>query len=240
MAHSTIDQQTRPNRCTVVPPLESGDRLSRDEFERRYEAMPEKTKAELIQGVVYVNAAGVRFRSHGGPHADIAGSLSRYQVATPGVRSAIRATIRLSDDTVPQPDVTLFVDPDRGGKVRIAADDYLEGAPELAVEVAASSASYDLHDKRDAYRRAGIEEYLVWRVLDEEFDWFKLREGCYEKVAPDESGSIGSSVLPGLRLEVTALLRGDMQVVVKTLEEGLASVEHERFAAELQRRSVSE
>lgn len=33
-------------------PLENGDRLTRDEFERRYAAMPHVKKAELIEGIV--------------------------------------------------------------------------------------------------------------------------------------------------------------------------------------------
>lgn len=36
-----------------IPPLENGDRLSRHEFERRYQSMPDLKKAELIEGVVY-------------------------------------------------------------------------------------------------------------------------------------------------------------------------------------------
>jgi len=47
-----------------TPPLESGDRLTRQEFERRYQAMPNIQKAELIEGVVYV-ASPVRATSHG-------------------------------------------------------------------------------------------------------------------------------------------------------------------------------
>lgn len=35
-------------------PLENGDRLSRFEFEHRYQAMPELKKAELVEGVVYI------------------------------------------------------------------------------------------------------------------------------------------------------------------------------------------
>jgi hypothetical protein len=37
-----------------LPPLENGDRLTRPEFERRYAAAPHITKAELIEGIVYV------------------------------------------------------------------------------------------------------------------------------------------------------------------------------------------
>ena len=46
-----------------LPPLENGDRLTRDEFERRYEAMPHLKKAELIEGVVYVPSP-VRYHRH--------------------------------------------------------------------------------------------------------------------------------------------------------------------------------
>jgi hypothetical protein len=42
---------------SIIPPLDNGDRLTRDEFERRYAAMPNLKKAELIEGVVYVPAA---------------------------------------------------------------------------------------------------------------------------------------------------------------------------------------
>ena len=43
-----------PTELEAVPPLESGNHLSREEFERRYEAMSRIKKAELIDGVVYV------------------------------------------------------------------------------------------------------------------------------------------------------------------------------------------
>ena len=87
---------------------------------------------------------------------------------------------------------------------RISTDDYVEGAPELLAEIAASSASYDMHDKMDAYRRNGVQEYLVWRVYDEQLDWFALRDGEYIRLTPDESGVTSSRVFPGLRLAVAA------------------------------------
>ena len=38
----------------AIPPLENGDRLTRVEFERRYDAMPHLKKAELIEGEVFI------------------------------------------------------------------------------------------------------------------------------------------------------------------------------------------
>jgi hypothetical protein len=40
-----------------LPPLENGDRLTRDEFEQRYQAMPNVKKAELIERKVYITIA---------------------------------------------------------------------------------------------------------------------------------------------------------------------------------------
>jgi hypothetical protein len=52
------------------PPLNSGDRLTRAEFERRYHAHPEIKKAELIEGVVYVPSP-IRFEKHSEPHGHL-------------------------------------------------------------------------------------------------------------------------------------------------------------------------
>jgi Uma2 family endonuclease len=143
----TTIMMTRPkllNPPLTILPLENGDRLNRAEFERRYTAMPEVKKAELIEGMVYM-ASPLRFRSHGKPHAHIMGWLATYEAATPGVELGDNATVRLDADNEPQPDALLRIDV--GGRSQISDDDYVEGAPELIVEVAASSASYDLHEK---------------------------------------------------------------------------------------------
>jgi hypothetical protein len=61
-----------------VPPLEPGDRLTRAELERRYEAMPRLRKAELIEGVVYIPSPG-RLRLHSRPHLHLATWLGAYE-----------------------------------------------------------------------------------------------------------------------------------------------------------------
>src|SRR5207248_9835844 len=112
----------------------------------------------------------------------------------------IDGTVRLDANTEVQPDACLWQE-EPGGPHR-GAGDYLEGAPQLVVEVAASSASYDLHDKKEAYRRAGVREYVVWRVVDGAIDWFRLQAGAYVPVEPDARGLVESQVFPGLRLDV--------------------------------------
>jgi Uma2 family endonuclease len=221
---------------TKIPPLESGDRLTRPEFERRYQAMPNTKKAELIEGVVYV-ASPLRFRSHGQPHGNLIGWLWTYKVSTPGVELGDNATVLLDLDNEPQPDVVLLIDEQLGGQASISEDDYIEGAPELIAEVAASSAANDLYDKKKAYRRNGVQEYIVWQSLENQFDWFSLQNGEYVLLEPDADGTIKSLVFPGLWLDVSALLTGEMTQVLAVLQQGLNSQEHQEFLQRLSQNS---
>lgn len=236
---------TPPQRESLLP-LENGDmcsaqgtqRLTRAEFERRYAGMP-NVKAALIEGVVYV-AAPTKYRRHGNPHSHILGWLELYAAYTPGVESADNSTVRLDLDNEPQPDALLRLDEQYGGQSRISDDDYVEGAPELIVEIAASTASYDLHDKLRAYRRNGVREYLVWLVEDQEFRWYCLKEGTYILQEPNPDGHLYSDCFPGLCLAVEALLAGQMAIVLEAQQEALKSVEHQQFVGTYgERRSLT-
>lgn len=198
---------------TSIPPLENGDRLTRPEFERRYNQMP-NVKAELIEGVVYMPAA-LRFKSHAQPH----GNLMIW----------LGFCIRLDLDNEPQPDAVLFINENCGGKVKITEDDYLEGSPELVAEIAASSVSIELGDKKRVYRRNEVQEYLVWQSYENQFNWFVLENGEYIQLQPDDAGIIRSRVFPGLWLAVNELLAGNMKQVLQVLQSGLESVEHQAF-----------
>jgi Uma2 family endonuclease len=214
-----------------ILPLEPGDRLTRPEFERRYEAMPHLKKAELIEGVVYVPSP-VRHEGHGRQHSALNYWLSVYGASTPGVEVSDNATVRLDLDNEPQPDLLLRIV--SGGQSRVDSDGFISGAPELVAEIASSSAAYDLHQKLTVYRRHGVREYIVWRVLENAIDWFVLRDGRYEPLHTDETGMLRSEVFPGLWLDAATMIRGDMATVLKVLGEGLASNEHEEFVVNLQ------
>jgi Uma2 family endonuclease len=228
----TGDARAPAGAVTTPPPLENGDRLTRAEFERRYDAMPNLKKAELNEGVVYVPSP-LRYDRHGRPASMLETWLGVYSAATPGTESAGNTTVRLDLDNEVQPDVLLRLDSAHGGQSRISDDDYVEGAPELVIEVAASSASYDLHDKLRVCRRSQVQEYVVWRVLDRAVDWFRSREGTYEHLQPDEAGILRSEIFPGLWLAVPALFAGDLAAVLAELQRGLASPEHATFLERL-------
>lgn len=223
---------SKPSSMPAIPPLEPGDRLSRAEFERRYEAMPGVKKAELIEGVVYMPSP-VRLRRHADPHFRFISWLGQYAAFTPIVIGGDNATARLDLDNEPQPDGMLLIDPAFGGQATISLDDYVEKGPELVGEISGSSVSFDLHTKMTVYRRNGVREYIVWRVLDKQLDWFILRAGAFESLAPDGAGILKSEVFPGLWLDSGALIAGDMQRVFAVLQQGLASPEHAAFISRM-------
>ena len=222
--------QSLINSILTIPPLENGDRLTCKEFEQRYEKMPHLKKAELIEGIVYMGSP-LRINQHGEPHADIMGWLSLYKAFTPNLQLGDNCTLRLDAQNEPQPDALLRIK--QGGQSIISQDGYVEGGPELIVEIAASTVSIDLHDKLKAYRRNQVQEYLVWRVYDREFDWFRLTEGRYIKLQPHEKGIIKSEIYPGLWLDVNALLGGNLAKVFEVLQQGIATEEHQNFVRKL-------
>ncbi|MCU0570883.1 MAG: Uma2 family endonuclease [Oculatellaceae cyanobacterium Prado106] len=173
-----------------------------------------------------IAASPLRFEQHAEPHSRIHGWLWTYQVTTPGSRLGIEPTVRLDLDNEPQPDIVLILDESVGGQSKLAEDGYLEGVPELVVEIAASSVAIDTGGKKQAYRRNGVPEYLIWKAHESQIDWFSLTDGEYQLLPIDSEGIIRSQVFPGLWLAVDALLRNQMAKVVEVLGEGLRSPEH--------------
>lgn len=190
----------------ALPILEPGDHLTLEDFDRIYEQRPDIKKAELIFGVVYMPSP-VRVPEHAEPVGIVTTWLGNYALRHRGVRFAVDGSTKLSDQAKVQPDVMMW---NEGGRSRVDEDTHhLIGPPELVVEITASSASYDLHEKKDLYRAAGVQEYVVWRTLEGEIDWFALKEGEYVRLEPDEAGITHSEVFPGLSLDIPRLLGGD-------------------------------
>ena len=219
----------------AVPPLRNGDNLTEAEFEERCEAMPPGSRAELIEGIVYVFPP-VSHGWHGRPHASLVGLFVTYWAETPGVTGGDNSTLRLDLGNLPQPDAYLMVEPACGGQVTLDDDLNIIGAPELVAEVAATSANYDLHQKLEVYRRNRVGEYLVWRTFDRRFDHFALRKGRFRAVAIPADGILRSERFPGLWINTAALIGGDLSSALSDVRRGVASPEHAAFVADLRRR----
>lgn len=215
-----------------IPPLRHGDRLTRDEFERRYNAMPEINKAELIEGVVYMPSP-VAY-DHSESQFDLISWLGLYEILTPGVQGGDNGSIRLDMGNMPQPDAYLRILQSHGGQARLSRDRYVEGSPEWIGEVAVSSIGFDLTTKLEVYRCNGVREYLIWRVPDRAIDWFVLRGEQFEPLPLTPPGWYRSEVFPGLWLDPAALVRGDKATVAKVAQQGLVSPEHMAFVKRLE------
>ena len=214
-----------------VPLLRAGDKLTQKEFLRRWEAMPEIKRAELIGGIVFMPSPTTK--DHGIYEGSTATWLGYYAAFTPGCALGTNMTWLMLDDS-PQPDVSLAILPDYGGQSFVKGK-YCAGAPELAAEISHSSVAYDLHLKMDLYRRAGVLEYLAVLVEEQEVRWFHLKDGTYHRL-PLIGGILRSRVFPGLWLNVAAFLAGRMKQVLATLQEGLDSPTHAKFVAQLARK----
>jgi Uma2 family endonuclease len=214
------------------PRLENGDQLEADDFLDLYEALPTVRKAELIEREVHVPSP-VGIDTHGEPQFLLMAWLGNYAAFTPGVRGADNTTVRLSPESVPQPDALLFL-PGPGGEGRVGEDGYLVGAPEFVAEIASSRVSIDVGRKKKMYQKHRVPEYLVWRVEDEAIDWFQLRRTGYALLR-ENKGILKSEVFPGLWLNVPAMLKGDLKTVFETLQQGIATADHAEFVRRLKR-----
>jgi hypothetical protein len=194
-----------PSVVQRIPPLAAGDKLTRAEFLRRWEAHPEIKNAELLGGIVYLpSPVSVQ---QGDMDGDVGTCLGTYRAATPGTACGHNTTSFILEDT-PQPDINLRILPDYGGSSWVE-DKYLHGVPELLTEVCRSSVAYDLHVKLELYQAAKIPEYLAILLYEQEVRWHVLGNGQYQLLSPDADGLLRSRVFPGLCLDGTALLAGN-------------------------------
>jgi hypothetical protein len=217
-----------PNRDSR---LANGDCMKQPEFHRRYSLYPKDVKIELIGGVVYMPSP-LR-RPHGLYHGELVLFVGSYRRATPGVEFLVDATTILDEDSEPRPDITLRILREFGGRSEVNEDNYITGPPESLTEVADSSRSIDMNQKRRAYERAGVLEYIVVCVEDQEIHWFHFPSRG--RIRAGRDGVFRSKVFPGLWLNGPALLALDSAGVQATLEEGLASKAHAAFVKRLER-----
>jgi Uma2 family endonuclease len=228
---STVERPT----IETIPPLEPGQRLDRPEFHARYEAMPPQTRAELIGGVVFMPP--MLGSDHRDANVPVVFWLTLYERATPGVRGNINSSTVLNDQNEVQPDCSLRILDEHGGQTRTIPE-WIEGAPELVVEIARSSRSIDLGRKLEEYRKAGVRDYVVVAIDPDEVFWYVPQGDQFVRLSPGEDGIYRSKTFPGLWLDPSALYRRDLIALSAVVDRGLASPEHDAFVDDLARRRV--
>lgn len=217
----------------LPPPLREGDRLTREEFMRRWEAMPDVFWAELIDGVVHVPSPVSL--PHSSYHTNLGGWLWLYALATPGCAATTAGTWLMARDSAPQPHVALRILPEFGGQSRREGQ-YASGAPELAIEISHTTGARDSGIKRNLYERAGVREYLMVRPSAQTLTWLELVDHAYVNLEPDADGLMRSRVFPGLWLDPAALWQDAPNALRAAVEKGIQTPEHAAFVAELRER----
>jgi len=191
--------------------------------------MPEVKRAELIGGVVYMpSPVSVDHSDH---DTLVIGWLSYYAARTSGCAAGNSGTWLMLEDA-PQPDAHLRILPEYGGQSRVEGS-YYAGAPELAVEVSLSSASYDLGPKMELYRAAGVQEYVTVLLAESRIAWYRLVNRKYITLQPGSDGLLRSVVFPGLWLDAAALIALNRPRIFDVLDLGLRSPEHQDFVRAL-------
>ncbi len=213
----------------IAAPLWPGQRLTRDEFLRRWEALPEVKRAELIGGLVYM--ASPVTADHARRDSLLITWLGVYAASTPGCKAGNNCTWIMLD-SAPQPDADLTIAPESGGQSGLDGR-YCTGAPELAVEVSMSTPGYDFGAKLALYQRAGVREYLTVALNPPRITWRAWTADGYVQIPPDAGGILRSRVFPGLWLDVEAALASDSAKTLATLQRGIESPEHAAFVQRL-------
>lgn len=221
-----------------ILPLIRGERLTRGEFERRFDGLTGPIRAELIEGVVRLRPP-VRWHNGACPTADVIGWLGCYAAATRGTDVGAHPSVRLDAMNEPQPTAAMILSAGVGGQTRVSPDGFLEGGPELVAEVAAETDSIDLQTGFRVYGRNNVRECILWSLRDAAIDWFVLRNDRYNPLPLGTDGAYRSETFSGLWLNAAALVRNDIPAVLQTLQQGLGSPEHAAFISQLQSRSAN-
>jgi Uma2 family endonuclease len=228
---------TNGTKMSATPQtLVEGQRLDQPTFHALYQAMPAATRAELIDGVVYMpSPVGLE---HGEAQVPMIMWLGYYAANTPGVSAMDNATAVLGWKSEPQPDGLLRILPSCGGRTWDEAG-FVHGAPELVVEVAKATRFVDLGPKLRDYERAGVMEYVVRAINPDEIYWFGQENGTLVQRPMAGEGLYHSSVFPGLWLDPIALLKGDWPRLHAVIDLGCATSEHADFVARLAARGAA-
>lgn len=232
---ATQAEPARPAADAEAPVLRDGDAMDQPVFHALYEASPPDLRAELIGGIVRIMPSPVT-DDHSVIHAHLVVWLGVFSGTTIALRAQATPSLVLGSRSEPEPDACLRLRQEYGGISRVAGR-YVNGAPELVAEVSLSSAAYDLGAKKRDYERAGVQEYVVVLIDDQEVRWFALEDGRYAQLVHDTEDILKSRRFPGLWLDPQALLAHDLRQVQAALARGVQTTEHQAWVRSVEDRS---
>lgn len=115
-----------------------------------------------------------------------------------------------------EPDV-LFLKKEHEGRLKEA---YLDGPADLVVEIVSpESGPRDRGEKFYEYEAGGVQEYWLIDPIREQIEVYRLEEGRYHLVQPEEEGIYRSEVVPGFWLRASWLWQESLPKVLGVLRE---------------------
>jgi Uma2 family endonuclease len=208
MPYSITKTRKKQSQKTMA----SGKLVTFDEF---YELVNENVKADLLDGQIIRDSPAIP------KHALLVTWISRLlgdytEQLDLGVVLGATTTVRLTKYQSPEPDV-FFI---RKSRLRIVGEDYVDGPPDLCIEVISkSSQKIDRGRKFVLYADHGVKEYWIIDPLRDAVEFYGNQEGEWVEIKPDEQGRLRSKVLPGFWLKPEWLTTFRLPPVLKTLQE---------------------
>ena len=163
-----------------------------------YAVLPDEPRCELIYGRFYLSPSPIRL--HQFMVMRIWRILDDLAEAVGGEALVAPMDVHLADHTVAQPDV-LYVSPER----REILQDWIEGAPDLVVEVLSpSTARMDRLLKLNRYAEGGVREYWLVDPAARTIE-FLVNDGEHFVVHAQDGGSWTSPAVAGVKLDIDAV-----------------------------------
>jgi len=184
-------------------------------FERYYEIVDEKIRADLLDGKIIRDSPAIP------RDAFVATWLTNLigtynQKFDLGIVLTATVTVRLTAYNAPEPDI-VFV---RKSRQAIVNDRYVDGPPDLCVEVISkSSRKYDRGRKFVLYAEHGVKEYWIIDPFKSAVEFYENRGREFVTIPPDEQGRVHSKVLPGLWLKPEWLIADPLPSFLEVLQE---------------------
>jgi Uma2 family endonuclease len=174
-------------------------KLSVDKYEQMISAgiLDENDRVELIRGEL------IDKMPIGNDHVEVVNRLNRKFVLA--VKESVTVSVQnplVLADSEPEPDLALYTRRDRG-KAR-------PSEVHLVVEVAEASLEFDRTVKQALYAEAGIREYWIVNLIDEQLEVFRQprMDGTYGQPAVFGVGqTVAPLDFPGVGIQVAELFQ---------------------------------
>jgi len=160
--------------------------------------LEESARAELIDGHIYMmSAPSTRHQSVAWA---MAAQLSAFLKGKRCRGFFSPFAVRLSEDTVVQPDIVVICDP---GKLTPSG---CKGAPDLVVEILSPSTSrHDKRTKYNLYKQSNVPEYWLVDPSDNTVTAYRLTDKGYVPTIYDDTDMATVDALPGFEMDLAAV-----------------------------------